>query len=337
MVSTSRQNLSLLIVGQPQGALPSAALRLPGLKVCPDADTAVELAAGGSFAAIGVVMSSFPDNLPQLIGDLHSANGSSRLFLLARMYEEPQAMALMNTSRNGAGPFLADYLICPADPDEILGGASRDIGADTGALSLPVSAAPDLMDELVRMATEDYLTGLKNRRYFEEFLSQITGRASRTSTEVTLVVLDIDGLKHYNDTWGHNVGDSVLRQAATFIKNCCRSHDLVARIGGDEFAVVFWDVPASGQGGQVGDDRRAACAVHPGETDIIERFRQRLVGAGLPLLGPAGIGTLTMSGGLARFPRDGAGTAELLLAADKALLQAKRSGKNLIYLVGQGL
>lgn len=337
MVSVSRENLSLLIVGQSQGAVPLAALRLSGLRVCPDANLAIELATGGSFAAIGVVMSSFPDSLPQLIRDLHSANGSSRLFLLARMYEEPQAMALMKTSCNGAGPLVTDYLICPADPDEILGGASRDIHPDVPALSVPASAAPDMMDELVRMATEDYLTGLKNRRYFEEFLSQITGRASRTSTEVTLVELDIDGLKHYNDTWGHNVGDSVLRQAAAFIKRCCRSHDLVARIGGDEFAVVFWDVPTSGQGGGAGDERRAASAVHPGEAEIIDRFRERLVGAGLPLLGPAGIGTLTMSGGLATFPRDGAGAAELLLAADTALLQAKRSGKNFIYLVGQGL
>lgn len=340
MVSTSSDNLSILVVGQPHGALPSIAQGMPGVVICREAADAVRLAAQQSFSAIAVVMSSFHGDHARLIADLHNAGGSARLVLLARMYEEPLARELMSSCRNGAGPFVTDYLICPAEPSEIIGA-----GQDNPAVPLSVlpgaSTSPDAMDQLIRMATEDYLTGLRNRRYLDEFLIQVIERARRGSTEVTLLLLDIDGLKRYNDTWGHRVGDSVLRQAATYIKKCCRSHDVVARVGGDEFAVVFWNVPPRQQGGDAHspagmDERRLAAAEHPGEAEIIERFRAHLSGIGLPLLGPAGIGTLTMSGGLATFPRDGAGADELFLAADAALLQAKRSGKNRIYLVGQG-
>ncbi len=333
MVSTSDKNLSLLIVGEPDGSLPAGILQRPGLVICRQAEDAIRLAAAGPFSAIAVVLSCYPDNAVQLLRDLHSVAASARLLLLAQMYEEPRAMELMRSCRNGAGSFVSDYVICPVESGEILGLLSSMPRGPLGS-----AADSGAVDELVRMATEDYLTGLKNRRYFDEFLIQVVDHSSRRSCQVSLAVLDIDGLKHYNDTWGHTVGDSVLRQAATFIKGCCRPHDIVARIGGDEFAVIFWDAPGSLQGGAASaqDDRRIRSATHPDESVMIERFRLRLAGAGLPLLGPAGIGTLAMSGGLATFPRDGTGADELYLAADTALLHAKRSGKNRIYLVGQG-
>jgi GGDEF domain-containing protein len=337
MVSTPDENLSLLVVGDPRGALSVAALHLQGVSVCEERTSAIEKAATQPFSAIAVVMSSFPEHTEKLIGELHAANSTARLFLLARMYEEPQAMALVGACRNGGGSLIADYIICPAEPAEVF----RIVSPKEPEVVAGVpGAAPELVEQLTKMATEDYLTGLKNRRYLDEFLIQIIDRATRTETEVSLVLLDIDGLKHYNDTWGHTVGDSVLRQAAEFIRTCCRQHDVVARTGGDEFAVVFWDMPkeeveganlAAGQ-----DERRSTNAAHPGELMIIERFRANLAGAGSALLGPAGIGTLTMSGGLATFPRDGANADELFEAADAALFQAKRSGKNRIYLVGQG-
>jgi diguanylate cyclase (GGDEF)-like protein len=336
MVSTPVENLSLLVVGDPRGALSVAALHLQGVSVCEEKTSALELASAQPFSAIAVVMSSFPEQTEKLISELHAANSAARLYLLARMYEEPQAMALVGACRNGGGSLIADYIICPAEPAEVFRIVSpKEPEAVVGA----ASAEPELVEQLTKMATEDYLTGVKNRRYLDEFLIQIIDRATRTETEVSLVLLDIDGLKHYNDTWGHTVGDSVLRQAAAFIKTCCRQHDVVARTGGDEFAVVFWDMPKEEQAGDTNfaaDDRRVANAAHPHENVIIERFRMNLAGTGLALLGPAGIGTLTMSGGLATFPRDGANADELFQAADAALLQAKRSGKNRIYLVGQG-
>jgi PleD family two-component response regulator len=344
VVATGDGNVSVLIVGEARGAVSASVFRLPGLVVCREESEALDLAASRPFSVIAVVMSSFGPAAGRVIRDIRGAaassdspqGGSPRLVILARMHEEPEAIALVKACRNGTGSSVADYIICPAEPAELL----ACVSTEAPSAALPASISPEEVDRLVRMATEDHLTGAKNRRYLDEFLIQSIERARQNSSEVTLAVLDVDGLKHYNDTWGHIVGDSVLRQAAAAIRRCCRPHDIVARIGGDEFAVVFWDIPKSdhtGQGPQRGEDeRRTASAVHPGEMEIIERFRTHIAGAGLPLLGPSGIGTLTMSGGLAAFPHDGSSADELLLAADAALLRAKRSGKNRIYLVGQG-
>ena len=88
------------------------------------------------------------------------------------------------------------------------------------------------------------MTGLKNRRYIREFTRQIIEYARKENGRVTLLVFDIDDFKKYNDTYGHTAGDEILKQAASLMHRCCRPHDVVGRIGGDEFAVVFWDDPS---------------------------------------------------------------------------------------------
>ncbi len=120
------------------------------------------------------------------------------------------------------------------------------------------------------------------------------------------------------------------------MKRCCRSHDVVGRIGGDEFAVIFWDDPnkVESDGGEA--ERRLVAADHPKEAIFIaNRFRGELKNTELSLLGPEGKGVLAISGGLASFPRDGSTIQELFEQADEALFEAKRSGKNRIYLVGE--
>ena len=119
------------------------------------------------------------------------------------------------------------------------------------------------------------------------------------------------------------------------MQRCCRQHDVVGRIGGDEFAVVFWDDPRRKSVDRQAE-RRSTTVDHPKEAIFIaERFRKELENAELHLLGPTGKGILAISGGLASFPRDGSTIEELFQQADKALLEAKRSGKNEIYLVGK--
>jgi len=132
-----------------------------------------------------------------------------------------------------------------------------------------------------------------------------------------------------------------LKQAAVLMRRCCRSHDVVGRIGGDEFAVIFWDDPQRKRAAapSKSQERRSANADHPAEAIIIaKRFVKELSKAEFSTLGglgPEGKGVLTISGGLASFPRDGQTIEVLFQQADKALLEAKRSGKNRIYLVGK--
>ena len=179
---------------------------------------------------------------------------------------------------------------------------------------------------LQKLAITDELTGLYNRRYVYEFTEQVLARAHGERFEVTVLLFDVDNFKHYNDTYGHATGDEVLRETADLMRRCSRDHDLVGRFGGDEFVMIFWDA----------EKRRTPDSRHPQTAFALsERFRRTVSEHNYKCLGPAAKGTLTISGGLASFPWDAATVDDLFARADDALLQAKASGKNLIYIVGQ--
>ena len=252
------------------------------------------------------------------------------------MYEEPTAQRLINYSSNGS-TLADDYIICPIEAKNFY----RIINSpDQKQKNLPFSSKTDLqqtkkLEQLEELATTDELTGLKNRRYTWEFGKQIIELAEKNSAKVTLLIFDIDDFKRYNDTYGHSVGDEILKQASVLIKRCCRSHDIVSRVGGDEFAVIFWSQPKHDRN-KSDLERRSVLAQPPQEAVVIaKRFISQLCKARFDSLGPEGKGTLTISGGLASFPRDASSIEQLFLEADKALLEAKRSGKNRIYLVGK--
>jgi diguanylate cyclase (GGDEF)-like protein len=174
-------------------------------------------------------------------------------------------------------------------------------------------------------ALTDELTGLSNRRHVMRALPELLTRAARDRFRVTLVLFDLDDLKHYNDEFGHAVGDELIRETARLFRRHCRKHDIVARYGGDEFCVVFWDA----------EQPRVAGSKHPANAlDVLKRFRQALQRHEFPALGPGGRGQLTISGGLASFPWDATQAEQLLEQADQGLRQAKAAGKNRIYLVG---
>jgi PleD family two-component response regulator len=287
-------------------------------------------------------MSNFAGKLESNLDTLRQASPDARIILLARMLEEPKAIE-MTFSRDRTKSLADDYFICPADKD--IFGSNGKITAKSALTSQQIDPAKTAyteqrIRELEKLATQDDLTGLKNRRYVREFLRQIIKRAKKEDVQVTLFVFDIDNFKHYNDTYGHSVGDMVLKQAAAMMKLCCRTHDIIGRIGGDEFAVIFWDCPVEwnrdGTEKTLKDERRQADAEHPHEALFMsERFRKAISSAELTFLGSEGKGELTISGGLASFPRDGLQVQELFEQADKAMLDAKRSGKNRIYLVGR--
>ncbi len=189
---------------------------------------------------------------------------------------------------------------------------------------------------LRELATRDDLTGAHNRRYLEHFVQEIIESNKEEPTQATLLIFDIDDFKQYNDCFGHSAGDEILCEVTRLIRHCCREHDVVARFGGDEFIVLFWDnevhrQPKGDQGsGQEGPDASHEESV----LFMCNRFRRMIAGSEFSFLGPQALGRLSISGGVARFPYDGETLEALLEQADKALLEAKRQGKNRIYIAG---
>jgi diguanylate cyclase (GGDEF)-like protein len=324
----------ILLIGNPGtavvGAIPADN---PAIRVCGNIHDGIETARKADFAAIAVVMKGTATNLRDGLA-LLKENTNAKVLLLARMHEEPEAIKLVGSN----GTSLADdYLICPLRAEQLYNVVCRGRLMAVAAKETPAQADIALLEKISRLeklATEDDLTGLKNRRYLREFAKQIITRAKKDNGRVTILVFDIDDFKHYNDVYGHAAGDEVLKQASLLIKRCCRRHDAVGRMGGDEFAVVFWDDPQCPQAAD-GGERRSSSADHPQEAIFIaKRFRRELEKTYLRFLGPDGRGVLTISGGLASLNRDGSTPEELFSKADQALLEAKRSGKNRIYLVG---
>ena len=177
--------------------------------------------------------------------------------------------------------------------------------------------------QLRELAMRDELTGVWNRRYFNRFLARILERAAADRQQVTLLVFDIDDFKGYNDRHGHAAGDAILAGAAQLMESTVRAHDVVARIGGDEFAVIFWDPRG----------RREEGSRHPDDVlEIARRFQRGVTTLRFPQLSAEAPGRLTISGGIAGFPWDGRTPAELLQKADLMALESKAQGKNAITL-----
>ncbi len=178
------------------------------------------------------------------------------------------------------------------------------------------------------LAWTDDLSGLRNRRYFEKRLGELIAYCAQKRRRLTVLLFDIDNFKTYNDRYGHETGDELIREVARLLRECTRSSDVVARFGGDEFAVIFWDA----------DGPRVPGSHHPTEpVELTERFRRTIEAHDFRCLGEHAPGPVTISGGLASYPWNGTTTDELIRAADAALLEAKRTGKNRIRLAGGSL
>jgi diguanylate cyclase (GGDEF)-like protein len=165
--------------------------------------------------------------------------------------------------------------------------------------------------ELEQLSRTDQLTGLFNRRHLDIALDDALDRARREQTPLSVLMLDLDHFKAFNDRFGHPEGDALLRAVAALLREQLRPSDTVARYGGEEFTILLPRSPS-------------AEAVR-----IAERLRDRLAEG----LGPTGVPT-TGSFGIATWPEDASTAADLIATADAALYEAKRRGRDRIALAG---
>jgi diguanylate cyclase (GGDEF)-like protein len=167
------------------------------------------------------------------------------------------------------------------------------------------------LHELVsEQAVTDELTGLSNSRHFRELMTKEAARAERFDHELSLIMLDIDDFKQINDTYGHLQGDKVLRMVGRVIRMESRGVDEPARYGGEEFVVAL---PETGLEGAL---------------DLAERVCARIESEQVPRVGGSGTVSVTASVGVASMHGSDNGAEALIAAADAALYEAKRDGKN---------
>ena len=174
----------------------------------------------------------------------------------------------------------------------------------------------EALEELERLATRDGLTSVANRRCFDQTLNTEWRRATRESRALSLLMIDVDFFKAYNDTYGHQGGDECLRQVAAAMSGVVmRSSDAVARYGGEEFAILL---PTT--------DPEGACLV-------AERVRTAVEALQLPHSGSSVADHVTVSVGVASVAVTTQGVAtQLVGAADSALYRAKEEGRNRVVL-----
>lgn len=163
----------------------------------------------------------------------------------------------------------------------------------------------DLFQAVKEQAITDGMTGLYNRRYFEEYIKKEAERAERQNQKFTVIGLDLDHLKQINDTYGHNYGDIAIKAIAQVLKNNARSIDIAARMGGEEFNLLLPGVDSAG-----------GCIA-------AERIRKAIAAVELDK-----IGHITASLGVATYLEHSEDIEDLLELADRAMYESKRNGRN---------
>jgi diguanylate cyclase (GGDEF)-like protein/PAS domain S-box-containing protein len=239
--------------------------------------------------------------------DIFADGAAAPESVLTRLRDTNSQMALSIQLRCKSGSCIDVEVRCnalDADGRDALAYVTQDV-------SVRKKAEQQLIENqhrLDRMAHHDQLTGLPNRHYLTAFLPDAIAEAQAANTMLGVVFLDLDRFKHINDTRGHETGDKLLQEVATRLRAVVRDADVVIRMGGDEFVVVFRHVEAYDE-------------VTLGAARIIETLNQPIVIDEHPL-------QTTGSVGVSLFPRDGSNMVELLKHSDTAMYQAKDRGRN---------
>ncbi|MBJ6723280.1 GGDEF domain-containing response regulator [Geomesophilobacter sediminis] len=264
---------------------------------------------------------------PLVITDIRMA-GMSGIELLHQIKEHnPETEVVIMTSHASLDSALTalragayDYLIKPFESLDLISAVAaraaekaRLVAQNRELLAQLQRANRELQeanDTLKEMAVRDGLTSLFNHRYFQETLAREVARCRRYQKECSVIFMDVDNFKLYNDTHGHPEGDRLLSTLSGLLCEHLRESDLAARYGGEEFVLLL---PETGKEGALvtADEVRGRVARHlfPG-------------GESQPL------GKVTISVGVASFPADGGDPSEIVEAADRMLYRAKHEGKN---------
>ncbi|MGB7566987.1 MAG: diguanylate cyclase [Chitinivibrionales bacterium] len=202
-------------------------------------------------------------------------------------------------------------------PDQFQDDLEKILFTLVGNASVAITRAR-LYHRMELLAITDGLTQLINHKHFQEQLAKELERAKRYKRPMSLLMMDIDHFKSFNDTYGHPVGDLVLREIAQCVKQTIRVNDIAARYGGEEFTVIM---PDSGHEGALVTAER-----------IRQRVEQKIIQSGINRL------RVTISVGCAAFPALGATQQELIDNADKALYYSKETGRNrsTVFVKGMG-
>jgi diguanylate cyclase (GGDEF)-like protein len=241
----------------------------------------------------------------QVVEDARAGTLGRALFGVPRNVEEPGSLAIVPLAKDGR---ILGALVLEAVE---VRGLTTEESRPLTVLGAVVAGSLELVwqfSEVDKRARTDPLTGLWNRQHFGEQLQQALSVADRRGSPVSLVLVDIDHFKRVNDTWGHQAGDTVLKQVARMLQDGVREVDVCVRYGGEEFAVLLPDT----------DSQNAV--------DVAERLRARL--SAQPIRHGGAEIPVTASFGVATFPETVKQRDQLFPASDKALYIAKHEGRN---------
>jgi diguanylate cyclase (GGDEF)-like protein/PAS domain S-box-containing protein len=208
---------------------------------------------------------------------------------------------------HGAALGVLHLLLASPDPERW--DARQNLGARVGEHLGLALAKLKLQETLQHLSVRDPLTGLFNRRYMEESLTRELRRAERQGKMLGVLMVDIDHFKSFNDTFGHDAGDALLRELGAFLQRRIRAGDIACRYGGEEFTILLQDAS------QETSRQRAE--------EIREAAKRLQIHHGQRVLDP-----VTLSLGVATFPQNGANRDTLMQSADVALYRAKQEGRD---------
>lgn len=243
-------------------------------------------------------------NRVYFVEDLDQADGVEADFVIHEAARSLVTVPLVTKSSIHGILHLNDYIPRTFDKNRI---SQITVLASFAAIAIENAK---FHQETHRLAINDSLTGLNNRRYFDKVLPQEYERARRDGLPFSLIMLDVDNFKQFNDTYGHHLGDRILATIGRVLRKTLRTIDFAFRYGGEEFVVILPETNLEN--------------AHK----VAERIRQRVMTESRKLLRSPDDAPVTVSMGVSCYPHDSACSITLLAMADQLLYQAKKDGRN---------